>query len=184
MTSPARGELARPRVRRPGVDPGARSTVRRRCVPTGRSDETDSNPVQHRGGRKPSGTRAGPLDPHYVVTVSAEPVNPPPPAPALVIEGHPPGWQQRGFQLAWAGQPGTTDGGRRLPMPDDVRFDWLCPATAVLTSMFPPTTGSMTFSSTASAPAFISRASTPSVRTSRSTMDCVRIEHARVPVGE
>ncbi len=52
----------------------------------------------------------GSNDPHYTVTASAEPVSPPPPAPALVIEGHP-AWLANDQTSSWLGpvNPGTVN---------------------------------------------------------------------------
>lgn len=50
----------------------------------------------------------GSLDPHYLVTASAQPVTPPTPSSALVIEGHP-AWLANDEQSSWIGpvNPGS-----------------------------------------------------------------------------
>ena len=52
----------------------------------------------------------GTRDPHYTVTLSAEKVTPAPPAPALVIDGHP-AWAANSSDSQWLGpvQPGTAN---------------------------------------------------------------------------
>ncbi len=52
----------------------------------------------------------GSLDPHYIVTASAQKVTPPPPAPALVITGHP-AWLPNDALSNWLGpvDPGTAN---------------------------------------------------------------------------
>ena len=54
----------------------------------------------------PPGTR----DPHYTVVASAQAITPPPPAPALVIEGHP-AWLANDSTSRWLGpvNPGTAN---------------------------------------------------------------------------
>jgi hypothetical protein len=77
----------------------------------------------------------GSPDPHYVVTASAEKVTPPPPAPALVITGHP-AWLANDEGSSWLGpvEPGTASvaaGSYRVRTAFDLAgFD---PATATVT---------------------------------------------------
>ncbi len=77
----------------------------------------------------------GSIDPHYVVTASAQSVVPPPPAPALVIQGHP-AWLANDDQSSWLGpiNPGTVSvapGGYRCRTTFDLTgFD---PSSAALT---------------------------------------------------
>jgi len=52
----------------------------------------------------------GTRDPHYTVVASAQAISPPPPAPALVIEGHP-AWMANDAASRWLGpvNPGTAN---------------------------------------------------------------------------
>ncbi len=82
----------------------------------------------------------GSRDPHYIVTASAEAVSPPPPAPALVIEGHP-AWLANDAQSSWIGPvtPGTAS---------VAAGDYRCRTSFDLTG-FDPASAQLTFAAAA-----------------------------------